>query len=98
MTVDLSAAFGDIQVPPWGTPEVRKLSPDFPTGYAVSWSGNALPQLSRDDYPLRRARFARHHLWVTPYDPDELFSAGDYPDQSRGDDRLPTWTWEIGDS
>lgn len=64
----------------------------YPTGYAVSWSGNALSQLSRDDYPLRRAGFARHHLWVTPYDPTELFSAGDYPNQSRGGDGLPAWT------
>ena len=70
----------------------RKNALGYPTGYAVSWSGNALPQLSRDDYPLRRAGFARHHLWVTPYDPNELFSAGDYPNQSRGDDGLPTWT------
>ncbi len=64
----------------------------YPTGYAVGWSSNALPQLSGDDYPLQRAGFARHHLWVTPYSPDELFSAGDYPNQSRGGDGLPTWT------
>jgi primary-amine oxidase len=47
-----------------------------------------------DDYPLRRAGFARHHLWVTPYASDELFSAGDYPNQSRGGDGLPAWTSE----
>jgi len=70
----------------------KKNALGYPTGYAVSWSSNALPQLSRDDYTLRRAGFARHHLWVTPYDPDELFSAGEYPNQSRGGDGLPAWT------
>lgn len=63
-----------------------------PTSYALEVGGNALPQLTDDDYPLRRAGFARHHLWVTPYAPDELFSAGDYPNQSRGGDGLPAWT------
>jgi primary-amine oxidase len=63
-----------------------------PTGYAIGLSANAYPQLSDDDYPLRRAGFTKHHLWVTPYDPDELFAAGDYPNQSRGEDGLPTWT------
>jgi len=70
----------------------RRNAMGYPTGYAIDWSGNALPQLSEDDYPLRRAGFARHHLWVTPYDPGELFSAGDYPNQSRGGDGLPAWT------
>jgi primary-amine oxidase len=70
----------------------KKNALGYPTGYAVSWSGNALSLLSRDDYPLRRAGFAKHHLWVTPYDPTELFSAGDYPNQSRGGDGLPAWT------
>jgi primary-amine oxidase len=63
-----------------------------PTGYAIGLSANAYPQLSDDDYPLRRAGFTKHHLWVTPYDPGELFAAGDYTNQSRGEDGLPTWT------
>ncbi len=64
----------------------------YPTGYALQVSSNALPLLSKDDYPLRRAGFAEHHLWVTPYSPEELFSAGDYPNQSKGGDGLPAWT------
>lgn len=63
-----------------------------PTGYVVVPSANAYSQLSADDYPQRRAGFARRHLWVTPYDPAELFAAGDYPNQSRGEGGLPTWT------
>jgi len=40
----------------------------------------------------RRAGFATHNLWVTPYDPDERWAAGDYPNQHPGGDGLPRWT------
>ncbi len=40
----------------------------------------------------RRATFARHNLWVTPYEPDERRAAGDYPNQHPGGDGLPRWT------
>jgi len=40
----------------------------------------------------RRAGFARHNLWVTPYAPDERRAAGEYPNQSAGGDGLPRWT------
>ena len=40
----------------------------------------------------RRAAFARHNLWVTPYSPDERRAAGEYPNQHPGDDGLPSWT------
>jgi len=36
--------------------------------------------------------FIGHHLWVTPYHPDERYAAGAYPNQSRGGDGLPRWT------
>ena len=32
----------------------------------------------------RRAAFASHNLWVTPFDPEERRAAGDYPNQHRG--------------
>lgn len=40
----------------------------------------------------RRAGFARHNLWVTPYRPDEQRAAGEFPNQHPGGDGLPTWT------
>ena len=40
----------------------------------------------------RRAAFAQHNLWVTPYTPDERRAAGEYPNQHPGDDGLPRWT------
>jgi primary-amine oxidase len=40
----------------------------------------------------RRAAFARHNLWVTPYADDERRAAGEYPNQHAGGDGLPAWT------
>ena len=40
----------------------------------------------------KRAHFARHNLWVTPYRPDERRAAGEYPNQHVGGDGLPLWT------
>ena len=40
----------------------------------------------------RRAGFARHNLWVTPYRADERRAAGEYPNQHPGGAGLPAWT------
>ncbi len=40
----------------------------------------------------RRAAFAAHNLWVTPFAADERRAAGDYPNQHRGGAGLPAWT------
>jgi primary-amine oxidase len=40
----------------------------------------------------KRATFARHNLWVTPYARDERRAAGEYPNQNAGGDGLPRWT------
>jgi primary-amine oxidase len=40
----------------------------------------------------KRATFATHNLWVTPFDKDERRAAGDYPNQHAGGDGLPAWT------
>ena len=45
------------------------------------------------DSPIgKRAGFARHNLWVTPYDHEERRAAGDYVNQHEGGDGLPRWT------
>jgi len=49
--------------------------------------------LARPDSSVgRRAGFARHNLWVTPFAADERRAAGDYPNQHPGGDGLPRWT------
>jgi primary-amine oxidase len=40
----------------------------------------------------RRAGFARHNLWATPYRADERRAAGDFPNQHAGGAGLPEWT------
>jgi len=40
----------------------------------------------------RRAGFAGHNLWVTPFADDERRAAGDYPNQHSGGAGLPDWT------
>ena len=40
----------------------------------------------------KRAGFATHNLWVTPYDPAETRAAGPYPNQHTGGGGLPAWT------
>ena len=40
---------------------------------------------------MKRAAFMTGHLWVTPYNRDEMFAAGNYPNQHPGGDGLPKW-------
>ena len=42
--------------------------------------------------PLRTAGFIAHQLWVTPYAPDEQYSAGEFQNLGRDGDGLPRWT------
>jgi primary-amine oxidase len=45
-----------------------------------------------DSWVSRRAGFATANLWVTPYDREQRFPAGEYPNQSTGGDGLPAFT------
>ncbi len=62
------------------------------TGYALLPGENALPFALPDSWLRKRAGFLNAHVWVTPYDPREMYAAGDYPYQSKGGDGLPEWT------
>lgn len=64
----------------------------YPTSYQLMPGKNTTTLLSEDDYLRRRAGFIDHHLWVTPYDPAELYAAGDYPTLSEPGHGLPAWT------
>ncbi len=79
-------------------PEIwRIVNPGVPgpfggsVGYQIEGHG-ALTLLAPDDYLQRRAGFTDHTLWVTPYEPRELYAAGDYPTLSTAGDGLPKWT------
>jgi primary-amine oxidase len=60
-------------------------------GYVLVPGANATPHLAPESPIRRRAGFTTHHVWGTTYAPAELYAAGDYPNQSRGGDGLPTW-------
>jgi primary-amine oxidase len=63
-----------------------------PTGYELV-PGRLVAALADSDSPLRhRAGFLAAPLWVTPQTDSERWSAGGYPNQSRGDDGLARWT------
>ncbi|MDP4501923.1 primary-amine oxidase [Nonomuraea turcica] len=65
-------------------PEVRNRLGQ-PVAYKlVPFAGPTLLAAPESDL-ARRAEFARAHLWVTRYSPDELHPAGDYPNQHPGD-------------
>lgn len=62
-----------------------------PVGYALLPGENAKPFAQPDAWVRKRARFLDAHLWVTPYQPTEIYAGGDYPNQSRGTDGLGKW-------
>ncbi|HWG45098.1 MAG TPA: primary-amine oxidase [Gemmataceae bacterium] len=63
-----------------------------PVGYKFLPGDNAFPMASKNAWWRKRARFVDHHVWVMPYRADEQYSAGDYPNQSKGGDGLIRWT------
>ena len=59
------------------------------TGYVLHAQGHGHPLLRKEDF--RRAGFIEHALWVTVFDPDERFAAGDTPNQNPGEPGLPRY-------
>ena len=64
-------------------------------GQPVSYKllpGSTPTMLAAESSPhARRGGFARHNLWVTAYDPDELGAAGDFTNQHPGGAGLPAY-------
>lgn len=63
-------------------------------GYKIVPGENCFPFASPESSLMKRAGFIQHHLWVTPYDRDEMFAAGNYPNQHAGGDGLSKWIEE----
>ncbi|MGD1895698.1 MAG: primary-amine oxidase [Phormidesmis sp.] len=64
----------------------------YPTAYKLMPGENTLPMARPDASVTKRATYMTQHLWVTPYNEDENFPAGDYPNQNPGGAGLPHWT------
>jgi primary-amine oxidase len=64
-----------------------------PVGYKLAPTTSTPTMLASPESSVgRRAGFARHNLWVTPYSRDERRAAGEFPNQHEGGDGLPRWT------
>jgi primary-amine oxidase len=62
-----------------------------PVAYKLMPGENVLPFYQRNAYPIKRAQFTTKHVWVTKYDPNEKYAAGDYPNQHPGGAGLPEY-------
>ena len=63
-----------------------------PVAYKFIPGDNAVPFAGPSAWWRKRAGFVNYHVWVTPFDENERFGAGDYPNQSSGGDGLIQWT------
>jgi primary-amine oxidase len=64
-----------------------------PRGYKLVPGENVKAGAQKGSSVMERATFIDNHLWATPYDPDERFPAGEYPNQNDGESEgLPAWT------
>ena len=62
-----------------------------PVSYKIAPGENVLPFHHRDAVIMKRAAFMTGHVWVTPFNADEMYAAGNYPQQHAGGDGLPKW-------
>ncbi|NUP03071.1 MAG: primary-amine oxidase [Nonomuraea sp.] len=62
-----------------------------PVAYALCPEGKPLLLADPGSSIAARAAFATRHLWVTAYDPDERYPAGDLPNQHPGGAGLPAY-------
>lgn len=63
-----------------------------PTAYKLEASSPVKPFTHPDSPSGKRGRFIEHQVWVTAYDANERYPAGEFVNQSTGDDGLATWT------
>jgi primary-amine oxidase len=76
----------------WRVTGERENHVGYPTSYQLLPSHSIHTLLAPDEVARQRAGFIDHHLWVTPYAPDERYAAGDYPTLSTPGHGLPAYT------
>jgi primary-amine oxidase len=67
----------------------RKNALGYNTSYILESHSHSEPLLKKQDY--ERAGFIENSLWVTRFDPDELYASGDTPNQNPGTPGLPQY-------
>ena len=63
-----------------------------PVGFEIGGSHAQATLMAPDDYLRQRAGFTDHTIWATPFDPKQLYAAGDYPMFNAAGAGLPAWT------
>jgi primary-amine oxidase len=63
-----------------------------PTAYAILPGENAPPFSSATSAPRRRAAFLNHHLWVTRYDPSQMYASGEFVNIAADSEGVATWS------
>ena len=61
-------------------------------GWVLYPEGKPLLLADSESDIYKRATFTTKHLWVTPYEPTELYPAGDFVNLHPGGAGLPAWT------
>lgn len=64
----------------------------YPVSYKLLPGENMLPFAHPSSSIMKRAGYTSKHLWVTPFDPEERYPAGNYPNQHPGGDGIVAWT------
>lgn len=62
-----------------------------PVAYKVQTVASQRMIMSSRSFNARRARFHEHPVWVTRYQDDELFAAGEFTNQSRESTGVDKW-------
>lgn len=67
---------------------------DQPVGYRLrqKTGDNTAFAAQPGSSDMKRLGLANKHLWVTQHDDDEVFPAGEYPNQNSGGEGLPEWS------
>jgi primary-amine oxidase len=62
------------------------------SSYMLMPTAGITPLPDRKSSLFNRAEVLYHHFWATPYSPDEMYPAGDYPTTKQKGQGLPEWS------
>jgi primary-amine oxidase len=62
-----------------------------PVAYAIHTAPSQMILMAKTSFNAKRAAFAQEPVWVTKYQDDELYAAGEFTNQSREDTGLGVW-------
>lgn len=70
---------------------INKVS-GFPVSYKIKTLATQGMIMSPESFNNRRAKFSDHAVWVTKYQDDELYPAGEFTNQSRYSEGVEIWS------